>query len=57
MCYGAKATQNFGKEQLLIFRHYSVHDDTNEVHAYDNVRWDFETHFVNTYLGTHRPKW
>ena len=38
MCYGAKATQNFGKEQLLIFRHYSVHDDTNEVHTYDNVR-------------------
>ena len=38
MCYWAKATQYLGMEQLLIFRHYSVHDDTNEVHVYDNVR-------------------
>ena len=26
------------KERLLIFRLKSVHDNTNEVHVYDNVR-------------------
>ena len=38
MCYWAKATQYLGKERLLIFRLKSVHDNTNEVHVYDNVR-------------------
>ena len=38
MCFWAKATQYLGMEQSLIFQLKSVHDDTNEVHVYDNVR-------------------